>query len=146
MAVAAGQIITAADLAWNSGSVALTNDTNTATISWQQWGTQTIQFDDPGVKVMVRAWLIGRLVNHTDTGSNGAGRVQISTDGGVTFTPGSAAAVDVGTSVGPRAITSSMGYLSVVPTGDVIIKAELSVSDISISGEDGSIMADIFPI
>jgi hypothetical protein len=146
VAITAGQIIRAADLAWDSAAVNLTNDAASTTGTWEQWGTETIQFADPGTNVLVKAWITGRLNNLTDANVQGAARVSISLDGGATFIGGQSFSVSVGTSVSPFATYAATNFASGVPTGDIIIKGELlSTGSTATLYESGKIMADVFP-
>lgn len=145
MAFRAGQRVTAASLSWDTDATTLTDDTASATGTWEQWGSEQIQFPDPGLPVKVRAWLTGRFVNTADTDSNAAARVLISLDGGGTFTAANTPGANVGTSVGTRATAVAANFVEGTPSGDIVVKAELLVSDTSISCQDGYIMADVFP-
>lgn len=146
MAITAGQIIRAADLAWDSDAVNLTDDRATVTGSWVQWGTETIQFADPGVDVIVKAWITGRLRNGVHTQGFGAARVSISLDGGASWVAGQSYSASVGTNVGFNTPYSATNFATGVPTGDIILKAEMmSTTSTDTYYESGKIMADVFP-
>lgn len=144
MAIKAGQRVTAAHLSWNSSAVSLTDDSPNAEDAWEQWGTETIVFPNPGIEVLVRAWVSGRLRNFSAGTATGSARVEISLDGGNTFTRGFAYSVDCNADI-PRVSMSTTGYASGVPTGDIVIRALMTSTSTNTFFEAGGLMADVFP-
>lgn len=147
MPINAGQRITAARLNWDSDDATLSDDTAAAVNTWEQWGTETITFPNPGVAVKVKAWLTGRIYNIVDATSNAQYRVSISFDGGSTFTTGQAAPINVGTGSGDteRLPAAQMHFRDDTPTGDIVVKAELRADDLSVNFTIGTLMADMIP-
>ena len=142
----AGDKITAARLSLDSNSTLLT-DTTTFTVAagYEQWGTEEITFDQPDVAVKVLAWLSGRLSNSVDADSEANVRVGISFDGGSTYTYGNTPQLNVGTGGSQRTTTSVLHHRSGIPTGDVVIRAEVDVFDADVDARSGIIMASLVP-
>lgn len=135
-------------------STTLTDDTAAALETWEQWGTEEATAADPGRAVAVLAWGSGWFaLNASTVGAvRGSMRVQISLDGGTTWTEGSRGA-DHGDRV--NADVSSGGSLacyhlaSGTPTGQVQVRAQLhqfnqSAGDITF--RDGSVMGLMIPV
>jgi len=146
MAFAAGQKLTAAALAvFNAGGTTLSNDTAAAAATFEQWGTETIIFTNPAAPVKITANLTGQLQNTLNTDSNGAGRVGISFDGGASFTYGNAPGANQGTTSGTRCLIGAGHTRTGTPTGNVVVRAEFSVSTTNISALNGFINAVMVP-
>ena len=146
MAFTAGQKLTAAALSvFNSGGTTLSNDTAAATATFEQWGTETVVFTNPAAAVKVTARVTGQLQNTLNTDSNGAARVGISFDGGATFTYGNSPGANQGTTSGTRCLTGAGHYRTGTPTGNIVVRAEFSVSTTNISALNGFIEAVMVP-
>lgn len=141
----AGDDITAALLTWDQGGTTLSNDSASAINTWEQYGSETIQFSNPGVAVKITAHLCGRILNTTDTNTNGTARCAISFDGGSTFTSGNEPFVSSGTDSGGRGGYASAHYRAGTPSGDIIVKAELRTSDTTNAFNDGFLTAILTP-
>lgn len=142
----AGQTMTAARASQDSDDTGLSDTTTfTAAGGFEQWGTEEVTFTNPGIAVKVKAWLSGRLVNTVDADSTAVVRVGISFDGGSTFTYGSAPQVNVGTAGSARTYVGALHLRDGTPTGSVVIRAEVDVSDADVDGLSGHLMAEIIP-
>lgn len=144
----AGETITAARLNQQTNTAALTDDTPSAINTWEDWGTETLTFSDPGVPVDVLMWLTGRVINTVDAASTAEARISISYDGGSTFSPGTGTGIiNTGTGAG-NAIRNSLSTArrsDGTPTGDVVVKAELRAGDTSVDYSSGILVAHVIP-
>jgi hypothetical protein len=144
----AGETITAARLNQDSDLTTLTQDSPAMVNTWEDWGSETVTFTDPGVPVKVKAWLNGRIFNITDSTSQGQIRVLISLDGGSTFDEGNTSGLtNQGTGAGnlQRMSAGAQHLLAGTPTGDVVIKAQLRADDTSNTFSNGVLMAEVVP-
>lgn len=151
MSLLAGMRITAARLWRSQGSTTLSTGTPAAVSTFYQWGSEEVTFDNPGVAVDVTAQLTGR--NIVSAGAAASTSVQVrlgvSTDGGTTWTygntpplniwPGGSGALASGSSRTP--MVASVGVFGVVPTGNIVVRAEYSVTDLNCSMQNGYITA-----
>lgn len=145
MAINAGQRITAGLLSADAGGTTLTNDTPAVVNTWEDWGTEVVDFADPGVPVRILASAFGRL-NKSTAGINIGGiRILISLDGGSTFNIGTAPFGSVGDTAGVRAPISTGHVVSGTPTGLVRIKVQLNASSTAVDFMDGFLQAQLIP-
>lgn len=134
-------------ISFASDSTNLTNETPSANNTWEQWGTEEITFSDPGRQVDVLAWLAGYATNTTDSNNITRARIQISTDGGASWSSSRAVIANTGTSIGVRNALSPFGRAgATTPTGDVKVRAQVHTSSAAnTTFSSGHLMALLIP-
>ncbi|PXY27440.1 hypothetical protein [Prauserella muralis] len=145
----AGTKVDAPDVTWRSGSAVLTDKNTFAAInSWEDWGTETIQFDDPGIRVAIVASGFGNLFGNSANYRSGQPRLAISIDGGATFTT-------LNDGEPPFCVVRVAGdadgfgtglRVEGVPTGDIVVKMQGQVSDLDVDFRNGYITAIMHPV
>lgn len=145
MAAKAGTTLTTAHLSHTTRETLLTDDTAATASTWEQWGTEEITFSDPGIAVEVSAVLIGGYSEASNADAAATCRVQISLDGGSTWTDGQRVFVRVGTSVGQTAHAGNTMSVSGTPSGDIKVRAQLFVNQTTTELRDGTITATMIP-
>lgn len=130
----AGSKFTSGKLEDLSAIVTLTDLTVAATGD-QQWGTEYVAFDNPGVECVVTAILTGRTLARSPGGQQGDTvtiYTQISFDGGSTWTSGSSLAYNDcpigGTATNTATTTFRVPFTvkqraQAVPTGQIRVRA-----------------------
>lgn len=144
MSILAGQQITAARLNWDSGGTTLSDQIPVAT-GLQDWGTETVTFPNPGIPVNVTAQLTGRLLGSVN-GTTGNVQVEISFDGGATFTVGNNPQLNTTEAAATyRAGCAASHHREGTPTGDIVVKARCNPSATTVSFRSGFIIALMVP-
>lgn len=144
MPILAGQKITAARLNWGSDGSTL-SDLIPAATGLQDWGTETLTFPNPGIPVNVTAQLTGRVLGSVN-GTTGTPQIDISFDGGATFTAGNAPQLNT-TEAGAtnRESLSVSHHREGTPTGDIVVKARANPSATTVSFRSGFLTALMVP-
>lgn len=145
MPITAGQKITAARLNWDMDGTTLTDETAPAGGGYEPWGTEELTFTNPGVAVHVAAILTGRMHNATVTDTFATTKIEISFDGGSTWTEGNAVPTQVGTTVGIRSAVAVQHYRAGTPTGNIVIRPRINVAVTSTDALNGHLMAILIP-
>lgn len=146
MAINAGQRITAGLLSADSDGTPITNDTLAAANVWEQWGTETVTFANPGVDVKVLANLSGYLLDASAATHVGRVRIGISLNGGSTYNTGNEPQGSVGSGAGARTPISSGHKHSGTPTGNIVVKAEFFGSTTDVQALAGFLQVDLKPV
>lgn len=121
----AGDKITAARLSFQQDTTTLTDDTLAASGVFEDWGTETVTFSDPGVEVSVTAYVTGNFNDSAAESTLGNVRVAISLDGGTVFTFGNQVTGRVGTNADQSHLPVAASHgVTGTPTGDIVIKAQ----------------------
>lgn len=145
MSAKAGTTLTTAHLSHTTQQTLLSDDTASATSTWEQWGTEDVTIPNPGIAVEVSAVLSGGYREATNTDAAATCRLQISLDGGTTWSDGENAFVRVGTDVGVTTHALNGMAVSGTPTGDIVIRAQLWVNQTTTELKDGTITATMVP-
>lgn len=124
MALLAGEVITAARLLHDSDGTTLS--LLNPTTSFDDWGTETVTFTDPGVEVKVTGRVTGQASHPDSADIFVQTRVGISFDGGSTFEfgPEPASQVAEATGAARRQHVVASAHRTGTPTGDVVVKAQ----------------------
>lgn len=145
MPISAGQRITAALLSWDMDGTTLATDTPAAVNTYEDWGTETVTFANPGVPVRVLSSLFGQLLKTVAGVNVGRIRIGISIDGGTTFDFGTPPEGSVGDTAGQRTPISAGHVVAGTPTGSIVVKAQLNGSVTTISFVTGFLQVQLIP-
>ena len=136
-----------------SGAVdgtALTNDQAAVKDVYEQWGTETLTFSGlTGTPASIDASLIGNIECTVANRRVGWCRVQVSLDGGTSWSSGNVPVVELNSSSNIyRSLVGSSAVVAGTPTGSVIVRAQLQQSALGTAGDlkfnNGYLTARVF--
>jgi hypothetical protein len=115
----------------------LTNDTAAALDTYEQWGTETITFTNPGAPAVIDASLAGQFANNAGSATRriGRARIQISTDGGSTWSDGTLNSVEARGADQRSAYLGPQHLVSATPTGNVVVRVQLYQDTLGTAGD-----------
>jgi hypothetical protein len=143
----AGQRITPGQLTVSGVQVTLSD--TTPGVDWVNFGSQFAAFPNPGHAVTVDARVSSYSSRISTTAANAGIRLQVSLDGGATWSTGNALRARAGFAEGAVRLSSMISdhLVSGVPTGQIRVRAQVINFDQSTNTlfAQGRIIARMFP-